>query len=149
MFKGKRYNRCGCDGNWRYIKDYGPEPFATNIRDVTIQNNNFRTALWTGKHLQITLMCINANSAIGLEIHPDVDQFISIVQGNGLVQIGDDKNYLNFQKRVESNSAFVIPAGKWHNLINTGNSPLKLYSIYAPQQHPWGTVHKTKEDAEH
>lgn len=149
MFKGKRYNRCGCDSNWRYIKDYGPEPFVTNINDATIQNSNFRTTLWTGRHLQITLMCIDANSSIGLEIHPEVDQFISIVQGNGLVQMGDDKNYLNFQKRVETNSAFVIPAGEWHNLINTGNTPLKIYSIYAPPQHPWGTIHKTKEDAEH
>lgn len=149
MFMGKRYNSCGCGNDWRYIKDYGLEPFVTNIKDVTMQNSNFRTALWTGRYLQITLMCIGVNSCIGLEIHPKVDQFISIIQGNGLVQMGNDKNYLNFQKRVETNSTFIIPAGKWHNLINTGNTPLKLYSIYAPPQHPWGTVHKTKEDAEH
>ncbi len=130
------------------LKDYGPEPFAVDIEKATKQNNNFRLALWTGKYLQITLMCINAGDEIGLEIHPDLDQFIRIEEGQGLVKMGDRKNCLDFEANVREDYAFVIPAGKWHNLINTGNKPLKLYSIYAPPQHPFGTVHKTKADAQ-
>lgn len=132
-----------------YIKDYGAEPFVVNINEVTKQNENFRTALWTGEHLQITLMSINVGESIGLEMHPNVDQFIGIEQGFGLVQMGDSENNLNFERKVCDDFAFVIPAGKWHNLINIGNIPIKLYSIYAPPQHPKGTVHRTKEDAEH
>lgn len=132
-----------------HIKDYGPEPFVVNIEEITKQNNTFRTSLWTGKYLQITLMSINVRESIGLEKHPNLDQFIRIENGVGLVQMGNDKNNLNFQRKVYDNYAFVIPAGKWHNLINIGNVPIKLYSIYAPPQHPKGTVHYTKEDAEH
>lgn len=131
------------------IRDYGPEPFVVNIEEITKENNTFRTALWTGKHLQLTLMSIPVGESIGLEIHPDTDQFIRLEQGDGLVQMGTDKNNLNFQRRVYNNYAFIIPAGTWHNLINIGNVPIKLYSIYAPPKHPRGTVHLTKADAEH
>jgi mannose-6-phosphate isomerase-like protein (cupin superfamily) len=93
-------------------------------------------------------MSINVGDDIGLEIHPDLDQFIRIEEGQGLIMMGDSKDKLYFQKRVYDDYAIVIPAGKWHNLINTGRIPLKLYSIYAPPQHPRGTVHETKEDAE-
>ncbi len=130
------------------IKDYGPEPFVVNIEDATTKNNTFRSALWTGKHLQVTLMSINVGEDIGLEVHPHLDQFIRIEQGNGLVKMGDTKHNLNFQRKVADDYAIVIPAGKWHNLINTGNKRLKLYSIYAPPQHPHGTVHRTKAEAE-
>lgn len=130
------------------LKDYGPEPFVVNIEEATKQNNNFRIALWTGCHLQLTLMSINIGEDIGLEIHPNIDQFIYIEEGQGLVKMGDRKDRLDFQRKVYDGYALIIPAGKWHNLINTGNKPLKLYSIYAPPQHPFGTVHKTKEDAE-
>lgn len=139
------YNRV----NPEYIKDYGPEPFVINIEEATRQNNNFRTALWTGQHLQITLMNINVGESIGLESHPNLDQFIRIEQGVGLVQMGDNKNNLNFERIAYNNYAIVIPAGKWHNLTNIGNIPIKLYSIYAPPNHPKGTVHVTKEDAKH
>lgn len=130
------------------LKDYGPEPFVINIEEAAKQNNYFRLALWTGRYLQVTLMSIRVGGDIGLEIHPNVDQFIRIEEGQGLVKIGDREDCLDFQRNVYDNYAIVIPAGKWHNLINTGNIPLKLYSIYAPPQHPHGTVHKTKEDAE-
>lgn len=118
--------------NPNYIRDYGPEPFVMNINEVTKQNNNFRTALWTGNHLQVTLMSINVGESIGLEMHPDVDQFIRIEQGYGLVQMGNNKNNLNFERKVYDDFAIIIPAGKWHNLTNIGNVPIKLYSIYAP-----------------
>lgn len=129
------------------LKDYGPEPFVINIDRATKQNDTFRTALWTGNHLQLTLMSINAGEEIGLENHPDIDQFLRIEQGQGLVKMGQSKDNLNFQRSVGNGYAIIIPAGTWHNLINTGNIPLKLYSIYAPPQHPRGTVHKTKADA--
>lgn len=136
---------------WRQFttfKDYGPEPFAIDIEKATKQNNTFRTALWTGDHLQLTLMSIKVGEDIGLEIHPNLDQFIRIEEGQGIVKMGDRKDMLDFQEKVCDDFAFIIPAGKWHNLINTGNKPLKLYSIYAPPQHPHGTVHETKEIAE-
>lgn len=135
--------------NSNYIKDYGPEPFVFNINEVTKQNSNFRTTLWTGKYLQITLMNINVCESIGLEMHPNVDQFIRIEQGCGLVQMGNNKNNLNFERKVYDNCAILIPAGTWHNITNIGNMPIKLYSIYAPPNHPKGTIHKTKLDAEH
>lgn len=130
------------------LKDYGPNPFVVDIEKAAKQNNNFRLALWTGKHLQLTLMSINAGDDIGLEIHPHLDQFVRIEEGQGLVKMGDAKDKLDFHANVLDGYAFIIPAGKWHNLINTGNRPLKLYSIYAPPQHPFGTIHITKKDAE-
>lgn len=130
------------------LKDYGPEPYVVNIEDATLQNENFRTALWTGDNLQVTLMSIDVGEEIGLEIHPNVDQFIRIEEGKGLVKIGDCKDKLNFKEKISDDFAIMIPAGKWHNIINTGNKPLKLYSIYAPPEHPHGTIHKTKADEE-
>ncbi len=130
------------------LHDYGPEPFTVNIEEAAEQNNAFRRALWTGKHLQVTLMSINPGESIGLEIHPNLDQFIRIEEGEGLVEMGDQRNNLNYQRRVFEDFAFIIPAGKWHNLRNTGRKALKLYSIYAPPQHPKGTVHATKAEAE-
>ncbi|MBE5040142.1 cupin domain-containing protein [Oscillospiraceae bacterium DSM 107454] len=111
-------------------------------------NNNYRTALWTGEHLQVTLMSIPVGGDIGLEMHDNLDQFIRIENGYALVQMGKDPDVLNDQQRVNSNYAVLVPAGTWHNIINIGRMPLKLYSIYAPPQHPFGTVHKTKEAAE-
>lgn len=130
------------------LKDYGPDPFTVNIHDATNQNTNFRTALWTGNKLQLTLMSIPVGESIGLEVHPTVDQFIRIEDGEGVVKMGDTKDKLNYQKNINSDYALFIPAGKWHNIINTGNEPLKLYTIYAPPQHPRNTVHKTKADAQ-
>lgn len=130
------------------LKDYGPEPFVVNINEVTKQNDTFRTALWTGTHLQVTLMSIKPRGSIGLENHPNVDQFLRVEEGQGIVKMGDSKYKLDFQRKVYDDFAIMIPAGTWHNIINTGYKPLKLYSIYAPPQHPSGTVHKTKVDAE-
>lgn len=130
------------------LKDYGPEPFVVNIDKATKQNDTFRTALWTGSHLQLTVMSIPVGGEIGLESHPNLDQFIRIEEGEGLVKMGHRKDNLDFQKKVYDDFAFIIPAGKWHNLINTGNIPIKLYSIYAPPQHPRDTVHVTKADAD-
>lgn len=128
--------------------DHGPEPFAVNIERAAEENKTFRTALWTGSYLQLTLMCIPAGGEIGLELHEHVDQFIRIEAGRGLVKMGGSRECLDFQRNVGDGDAFLIPAGIWHNLVNTGGSPIKLYSIYAPPQHPRGAVHRTKKDAD-
>ena len=130
------------------FRDHGPEPYIVDINEATKMNDTFRTALWTGEHLQLTLMSLNVGEDIGLEMHPDVDQFLRIEEGQGLTMMGDNKNNLNYQRKVKDDFAVFIPAGTWHNLVNTGNIPLKLYSIYAPPNHPHGTVHMTKADAE-
>lgn len=127
--------------------DHGGQPFVIDIEDATEANNTFRTAIWTGQHLQVTLMSINVGDDIGLELHPDVDQFLRIEDGEGIVQMGDTRENLNFRRRVSEDDAIMVPAGKWHNITNTGDTPLKLYSIYAPPEHPFGTVHRTKADA--
>ncbi|BCB03927.1 cupin domain-containing protein [Bacillus sp. KH172YL63] len=129
-------------------EDYGPAPYVINIDEATVNNEAFRKAIWTGRHLQVTLMSIKPGEEIGLEIHPYLDQFLRLEQGNGVVKMGDRQDLLTFEKVVSTDDAIIIPAGTWHNLINTGQEPIKLYSIYAPPQHPHGTVHQTKADAE-
>lgn len=139
-----------CQGNdheGSVKKDYGPCPYVVNMERVTEENPYFRRALWTGKHLQLTLMCIDVGGEIGLEVHPHFDQFIRLEQGEGLVCMGDSPDHLDFEAMVYEDYAIFIPAGKWHNLINTGHKPIKLYSIYAPPAHPHGTVHATKQEA--
>lgn len=129
------------------LTDYGKQPFVINIERASKQNQNYRTALWTGKYLQVTLMSLNVGEDIGLEIHPHTDQFLRIEEGEGIVQMGKSKDRLDFEKKVSDDDAIMIPAGTWHNVTNTGNTPMKLYSIYAPPEHPFGTVHPTKAEA--
>jgi len=130
------------------LKDYGAEPVVLDIDAFTMENDNFRTALWTGTMLQVTLMSIPAGGEVGLEQHPDTDQFLRIEDGHAKVVMGDTQEALTFTKMAEKDFAIFVPAGKWHNIINTGDKPLKLYSIYSPVEHPHGTVHKTFEEAE-
>lgn len=91
--------------------DYGPEPFVFNIDSATDQNCNYRTTLWTGNYLQLTLMSINVGGDIGLECHPNLDQFIRIEEGYGLIKMGNNKDKLNYQRNVNGNYAITIPAG--------------------------------------
>lgn len=130
------------------LKDYGAESFVVNIEEATKQNDTFRTALWTGKNLQVTLMSIAPGDDIGLEVHEHGDQFLRIEDGQGLVQMGDSEDNLSFEEKAEDDYAILIPAGKWHNVTNTGDEPLKIYSIYAPPEHPHSTVHETKAEAD-
>lgn len=150
------YKKCYCNrcldrlilSKMSYIsRDYGPDPYVFDIEEATENNINFRTTIWTGDYLQLTLMSINVGDDIGLEVHYDHDQFLRIEEGNGIVRMGDNKDNLYFQKRIEDDFAVLIPAGTWHNVINTGNKPLKLYSLYAPPEHMAGTIHRTKEDS--
>lgn len=144
MSRGNMYNHNMNTYGGANDTDCGPKPFITNIHKAAVQNNNFRTALWTGEHLQLTLMCIHAGGEIGLECHSHLDQFLRIETGRGLVKMGCNRERLNYRKEVYDGCAIFIPAGTWHNLINVGNRPIKLYSIYAPPEHPHGTVHRTK-----
>jgi len=130
------------------LKDHGPKPYAVNIEDATVQNTNFRTALWTGKHLQMTLMSIPVGGEIGLEKHDELDQFLRLEQGTGRVQMGDTEDNLDFEQEVSDDWVVLVPAGKWHNITNAGDEPLKIYSIYTPPEHDHGTVHKTKADSD-
>lgn len=129
-------------GDYR-VTDFGPEPFVINIEEATKRNNMYRSALWTGHHLQVTLMSIPVGGDIGLEIHPDTDQFLRLEQGQGIVQMGKQQHALNFVRHVHENDAIMV-CGTWHNVTNKGHVPLKLYSIYAPPHHPHGTVQETK-----
>lgn len=140
----RRYN----GGAHPEIRDYGGEPFVFNIDHATNKNRNFRTTLWTGKYLQLTLMSIPVRGDIGVEMHSDLDQFIRVVSGRAKVYMGNCQNSLQEKACVNGNDAILIPAGTWHNIVNVGSCPLKLYSLYAPPQHPYGTVHRTKEEAE-
>lgn len=129
------------------ILDGGPRPLVTGIEQLTVENTNYRTTLWTGSNLQVTLMSIDKGDDIGLEVHPTIDQFLRIEQGTATVKMGPSEDNLETWT-ANDGDAVVVPAGTWHNLISVGNEPLKVYSIYAPVQHPHGTVHVTKEDAE-
>jgi len=130
------------------LQDYGAEPTVLNIDAYTMANSNFRTTLWTGTHLQVTVMSIPVGGEVGLELHSDIDQFLRIEDGYARVVMGDSEDSLTFVKTAEADFAIFVPAGKWHNIINIGDKPLKLYSVYAPVEHPHGTVHRTFEEAE-
>jgi mannose-6-phosphate isomerase-like protein (cupin superfamily) len=130
------------------MQDNGPNPYVANIEELTIQNDNFRTALWTGNSMQLTVMAIQPGDDIGLEIHDDHDQFLRIEEGIGFVQMGQSQDDLDFEADVEDNDAIFVPAGTWHNVTNTGDDILRLYSIYAPSEHPRGTIHETKAIAD-
>ena len=129
-------------------KDYGPKPYVADIEQLTTENTNFRTAIWTGCHLQMTVMCIPACGEIGLEVHPDTDQFIRIERGCAVVKIGKCSECPDFCRSLKEGDAVFIPAGMWHNVINDENLPLQVSVFYAPPNHPRGTVHHTKMDAE-
>ena len=114
------------------LVDVGPDPLVFNIDKVALENNNFRSVVWTGEHLQVTVMSISEGEDIGAEIHSETDQFIKIVSGRAKILIGSSAEEYYYQRLVDSSFAIIIPAGVWHNIENSGNTPLKLYSIYAP-----------------
>lgn len=129
-------------------KDYGPDPYVTSLGQMALQNQNFRTAIWTGCHLQMTLMSIPPWGEIGLEMHEDTDQLIRVEQGSAMVKMGTQKEQMEICKNVCRGDAVFVPAGTWHNIVNMGGSDLKVSSIYAPPKHPKGTVHRTRKEAE-
>lgn len=128
-------------------KDYGKQPHVVNIEDLTEENENYRTTIWTGEKLQLTVMSIEPGDDIGLEIHEGIDQFIRIEDGTGLCQMGPTEDNLDFERKVEEDDVVLVPANTWHNITNTGDEPLKLYTLYAGPDHVAGTIHPTHEDA--
>lgn len=124
--------------------DYGPNPFIVDLQKVAQQNDNYRSTLWTGTQMQVTLMSIPVNELIGMEVHPDHDQLIRIEEGVGLIQFGEHKFSLYDQYLAFPNYVIFVPAGTWHNIVNIGNQPLKISSTYAPPNYPWGTIQETK-----
>ncbi|MAU34176.1 cupin [Candidatus Saccharibacteria bacterium] len=129
------------------MTDHGPHAYITNIERETLENTNYRTTLWTGKNIQVTLMTIQPGHDIGLEVHEDHDQFLRIEAGKATVYTGSSETDLDVSEAGEDD-VVLVPAGTWHNLVNSGEEPLKLYSIYGPPEHAHGTVHKTKEIAD-
>ncbi len=115
------------------------EPYYDNIEEATLKNDFYRKVLFTGK-LQLVLMSLKPNEEIGWEVHKDHDQFFRFEAGEGVVYV-DDKEF-----HVKDGDAVIVPAGSRHNVVNTGKTPLRLYTIYAPPEHPDKVVHKTKED---
>lgn len=140
-----RRNTCGKHPE---VRDYGSDPIILNIDHATKMNENLRTTLWTGQDMQLTLMSIPVCEDIGVEVHSDVDQFIRIESGRARVYMGSCENDLREMGYVDDNYAIIIPAGTWHNIVNVGGRPLKLYSLYAPPAHPFGAVHRTRDEAE-
>jgi mannose-6-phosphate isomerase-like protein (cupin superfamily) len=124
------------------LKETTMKGFIADIEDRTEANHDFRRVLYTGKHLQLVLMALPPGEAIGEEIHEDTDQFFRVEQGEGEITIDGRK------ARIESDTGIVVPAGARHNIRNTGNRPLKLYTLYGPPQHADGTVQATRAEAE-
>ena len=117
-------------------------PFYANIEQETLQNTNFRKVLYTGVHSQLVVMSLNPGEEIGMEVHPSVDQFFRIEQGTVRFDINGQAYEAN------ADQAVIVPAGSQHNVTNIGQEAVKLYTIYSPPNHPDGTIHATKADAD-
>lgn len=130
------------------IQDQGKNPYVADIESITKENSYFRQTLWTGDHLQVTVMNIPVGSEIGLERHEHTEQFIKIESGQAQVVMGQERDNLDFVAEAGDGYSIHIPANTWHNVINSGIEPLQVYSIYSPAEHPFGTVHETKEESD-
>jgi mannose-6-phosphate isomerase-like protein (cupin superfamily) len=119
-----------------------------DIESVTLDNDAFRRVLFTGDHTQLTVMHLAPGEDIGREVHPDRDQFLRLEQGRARLELSRTQDSVDETYDVEEDWAFIVPAGTWHNVVNTGDGDLRLYSLYSPPEHPDGTVHATKRDAQ-
>ena len=119
-----------------------------DIERETIDNGTFRTVVFTGEHTQLTVMRLAPGEDIGREMHPQLDQFLRVEAGTGRVELGRSEDGVDETHEVGPDWAVIVPAGVWHNLVNTGDEDVKLYSLYSPPEHPPGTVHSTKAEAE-
>ena len=127
------------------INDIGPRPYAFDIESATVENENYRTVVWTGTYLQVTLMSIPVGGAIGLEMHPQTDQFLRLDRGQGRCVMGPAADHLTFEQDVTDGWSIQVPAGTWHDVINTGDEPMRLYVVYAPVHHAQGRVHGSRD----
>jgi mannose-6-phosphate isomerase-like protein (cupin superfamily) len=122
--------------------------WVDDIDRLTVDNDNFRTVVYTGEHTQLTVMSLPPGEEIGWESHHDRDQFLRLEQGRARVDFGSSEDGVDESHEVEDDWAFVVPAGVWHNVVNIGDDEVKLYSLYSPPEHPDGTVHATKAEAD-
>ena len=122
--------------------------WVDDVERATLDNTNFRTVLFTGEHTQLTVMSLQPGEEIGWEAHHDIDQFLRVEQGSGRVEFGASEDGVDETHDVQDDWAIIVPAGVWHNVVNTGENELKLYSLYSPPEHPDGTVHATKAEAD-
>ncbi|NEU15004.1 cupin domain-containing protein [Methylobacterium sp. BTF04] len=125
------------------IEDIGPMPQSFDIERATKANTYYRSVAWSGKYLQVTLMSIPIGGDIGLEAHPNTDQFLRLDAGSGLVQMGATKDQLIFEKEVSDGWCVLVPAGTWHNITNIGTGPMQVYAVYAPAHHAPDKVQAT------
>lgn len=130
------------------VTDTGPDPKAFDIEAETVANEHYRAVAWTGRYLQVTLMSIAPGESIGLEAHPETDQFLRIDAGKGRCVMGPAADRLDFEQEVGDGWSIQVPAGVWHDVVNTGDEPLRLYAVYAPVHHAPGIVQATSADAE-
>ncbi|MGB7859045.1 MAG: cupin domain-containing protein [Acidimicrobiia bacterium] len=119
-----------------------------NIEKLTRENTNFRTVVFTGEHCQLTLMSVPPGGEVGWEAHPHLDQFLRLEQGAARLDFGGSEENVDESHEIEDDWALIVPAGTWHNVVNIGDQDLKLYSLYSPPEHPDGTVHRTKAEAD-
>ena len=122
--------------------------WVDDIERATLDNTDFRRVLFTGEQAQLTVMRLAPGEEIGLEMHADRDQFLRIEQGQARVTLSKSEDTVDETHEVKDDWAVVVPSGVWHNVVNTGDEDLKLYSLYAPPKHPDGTVHHTKAEAD-
>jgi mannose-6-phosphate isomerase-like protein (cupin superfamily) len=116
--------------------------YCGNIEQQTVRNQEFRRVIYTGQNLQLVVMTLQPGDEIGEEVHEDRDQFFRIEEGSGVVDIDGVEN------AVADDFAVIVPAGARHNVRNTSNAPLRLYTIYGPPEHLDGAVQATKEEAD-
>jgi len=122
--------------------------WVDDIEKLTLENTNFRTVIHTGEHSQLTVMSVPPGGEVGWEAHGHLEQFLRLEQGKARLDFGKTEDAVDESHEVEDDWAFIVPAGVWHNVVNTGEEDVKLYSIYSPPEHPDGTVHRTKADAD-
>ncbi|MFA5633970.1 MAG: cupin domain-containing protein [Candidatus Dojkabacteria bacterium] len=116
--------------------------YIDDIEEKTLANSNFREVLYTGKHLQLVVMCLKPGDDIGEEVHDHVDQFFRVEQGEAKVLIDGEESV------IKEDMVAIVPAGSLHNVINISDIDLKLYTIYSPPNHPDGTIHRDKAEAD-
>lgn len=116
--------------------------YVVNIERAALANEDFRRVLFTGPYMQLVLMTLRPGEEIGMEVHENGDQFIRVETGTGTAVLDGASHPL------EDGTIVLIPAGVDHNIVNTGNAPLRMYVLYSPPEHPDGTVHRTKQEAD-
>lgn len=131
-----------CDNKCK--NEHGGEVYIVNVGKIASRNHNFRESIWTGKYLQTTIMSIPKGKDIGVELHEDTDQYITVEHGFAIALTGEKENCLDKKDYLGQGDSIFIPAGVWHNIVNMGRCALKLSSVYAPPHHPKCTVEEDK-----